>query len=715
MLETPSNSNRRFQQRASIIIFGDGLYKFYINNPLKNSKELKFKSNEIDTRKYNIFTFLPKALFFQFVRPANIYFLICAVLQCIPMISPLNPLTAVMPIVIVLSASLIREGMEDYARGQLDKQQNNEKCRKYNSENKSWEKIKSGNLYVGDIISVKENSTFPADIILIDSNLPEGICYIETGTLDGEKTLKLKESSKFTGGMLNNQGERNTSFHLEGVVFADKPNPELYQLNGKIHLKYNLDTTNPNGKLNICDIPLDSKQLLLKGAKLKNTQWVIGIVVYSGANCKIMKNSKDPVTKYSSVEKLMNQALIYIFIFQGILCIISAVLRGFYYNKNNLKKAHDGFGYTMYSYTKESFFNYFTYLLLLNTLIPISLIITMEVVKIFQGYFMEKDKYSFSHLRKKFLRVNSVSLNEECGMVNYIFTDKTGTLTSNKMVFKFCVIGETCYQYIRDEDDSNSEKEKKFRSEENIIPYKNYEMYDNFQGEKNNLNFANFSPQDAIIISGGGTPPVQLKINSTKELIEQFWLALSLCHTCSIQYDEHDNLEYACVSPDSIELVKAAKSQGWELTESGTLSIKRIKLGNNDENVIDFERLELIEFSSDRKRETVIVKEKKKNNNSIIKMYCKGADSIIEERLSIHTPKKILNQCKYYVNKFSDLGYRTLFIAMKILSQEEYDKFSSDLKEAQMSLENKDEKVAEVYNNIEKNLILLGATIVEDK
>ena len=717
MLETPSNSNRRFQQRASMIIFGDGLYKFYINNPLKNSKELKFKSNEIDTRKYNIFTFLPKALFFQFVRPANIYFLICAVLQCIPMISPLNPLTAVMPIVIVLSASLIREGMEDYARGQLDKQQNNEKCRKYNSENKSWEKIKSGNLYVGDIISVKENSTFPADIILIDSNLPEGICYIETGTLDGEKTLKLKESSKFTGGMLNNQGERNTSFHLEGVVFADKPNPELYQLNGKIHLKYNLDTTNPNGKLNVCDIPLDSKQLLLKGAKLKNTQWVIGIVVYSGANCKIMKNSKDPVTKYSSVEKLMNQALIYIFIFQGILCIISAVLRGFYYNKNNLKKAHDGFGYTMYSYTKESFFNYFTYLLLLNTLIPISLIITMEVVKLFQGYFMQKDKYSFSHLRKKFLRVNSVSLNEECGMVNYIFTDKTGTLTSNKMVFKFCVIGETCYQYIRDEDESNSEKEEKFRNEENIIPYRQYEMYDNFLGEKNNLNFANFLPKNEIIISSQGDPNIKMVLKSTKDLIEQFWLALALCHTCSLQYDDNDNLEYACVSPDSIELVKAAKSQGWELTESGTTSIKRIKLGNNDDNIIDFERLELIEFSSDRKRETVIVKESSGNNTNtnIIKMYCKGADSIIEERLSKNNSKNILNQCKHYVNKFSVLGYRTLFIAMKILSQEEYDKFASDLKEAQMSLINKEEKVAEVYNQIEQGLILLGATIVEDK
>ena len=731
MLETPNNLNRRHTRRASIIIFGDGFYKFYINNPQKNSKELKFKSNEIDTRKYNIFTFLPKALFFQFVRPANIYFLICAVLQCIPMISPLNPLTAVMPIVIVLSASLIREGMEDYARGKLDKQQNNEKCRRYNSEKKIWEKTKSGNLYVGDIISVKENGTFPADIILLDSNLPEGICYIETGTLDGEKTLKLKEASKTTGGKLNNQGDRSVTFHMEGVVFADKPNPELYQLNGKIHLKYNYNiatnnnittpiTNNNNSEqlnLNVSDIPLDSKQLLLKGAKLKNTQWVIGIVVYSGSDCKIMKNSKDPVTKYSSVEKLMNQALIYIFIFQGILCILSAILRGYYYKKNNLKKAQDSFGYTMYSYTKESFFNYFTYLLLLNTLIPISLIITMEVVKLFQGYFMQKDKYSFSHLRKKFLRVNSVSLNEECGMVNYIFTDKTGTLTSNKMVFKFCVIGETCYQYIRDEEESNSEKEEKFRNEENIIPYRQYEMYDNFLGEKNNLNFANFLPKNEIIISSQGDPNIKMVLKSTKDLIEQFWLALALCHTCSLQYDDNDNLEYACVSPDSIELVKAAKSQGWELTESGTTSIKRIKLGNNDENIIDFERLELIEFSSDRKRETVIVKESLGNNTNtnIIKMYCKGADSIIEERLSKNNSKKILNQCKHYVNKFSVLGYRTLFIAMKILSQEEYDKFASDLKEAQMSLINKEEKVAEVYNQIEQGLILLGATIVEDK
>ena len=122
---------------------------------------------------------------------------------------------------------------------------------------------------------------------------------------------------------------------------------------------------NNNGIQETHDIPLDAKQLLLKGAKLRNTSWIIGIVVYTGHNCKIMKNSKDPVTKYSSVEKLMNKSLIFIFIFQGLLCLSCAFLKGFYYKKNKLYLADDepnvSFGYNEYGYEIECFFNYFTY------------------------------------------------------------------------------------------------------------------------------------------------------------------------------------------------------------------------------------------------------------------------------------------------------------------------------------------------------------------
>ena len=701
------------KRRSSIIIKTIGLYQFYIDDPTRNKTEFLFESNEIDTRKYNCLTFLPKALFYQFNRPANIYFLICAILQCIPMISPLGPTSAILPLVIVLSASLIREGIEDCARGKLDKQQNEEKCDIYNSKTNKWEETQSGKLFVGDIISVLEGETFPADIILLDSNLPEGICYIETGTLDGEKTLKLKEASPLTGGKLNVSGKKREGFNLSGNVLADMPNPELYRLNGKIHLKCVEDVNNNNSEVH--DIPLDSKQLLLKGAKLKNTEWVVGIVVYSGANCKIMKNSKEPIPKYSSVEKLMNTSLIFIFIFQAILCLTSAILSYEYYKKN-LKQAGNSFGYIKYEKKIESFFIYFTYLLLLNTMIPISLIITIEVVKLFQGLFMGYDKYSYSKIRKKFLTPNSVSLNEECGLVNYIFSDKTGTLTCNKMEFKYCVIGETCYQYIRNNNELNIEKDNEFRKEENIIPFLKYEMYDNFQKKVNNLNF-NKNSHTSYIIKSEQSPDIKLVLNSDELIVEQFWLALSLCHTCSIQTDEEGRDEYACVSPDSIELVKAARDQGWGLIESGTTSIKRIQLGYNKGDSVDFERLQLIEFSSDRKRETVIVKEKVDGDESksIIKLYCKGADSIIEKRLSKKTPQNTLKQSKYYVNKFSDLGFRTLFIAMKVLSQKEYDNFSSALNEAQLSLENKDEKVAAVYETIEKDLFLLGATIVEDK
>ena len=699
-------------RRSSIITFMDNKYQFYINNNKRNREELNFKSNEINTRKYNIITFLPKALIYQFARPANVYFLISAILQCIPVISPLGPGSALVPIIIVLSASLIREGVEDCNRGRLDKQQNLENCDIYNYNTYKWEETQSGKLYVGDIISILENETFPADIILIDSNLPEGICYIETGTLDGEKTLKLKEAPPQTAGLFNVNGDRRDEFKLTGRVFADMPNPELYQLNGKIILKYSNDINNE--KMKEFNLPLDSKQLLLRGAKLKNTEWVIGIVVYSGHNCKIMKNTKEPITKYSSVEKLMNKSLIFIFIFQGLLCLSSAFLKGFYYKKNKLYLADDepniSFGYNEYGYAIECFFNYFTYLLLLNTMIPISLIITMEVVKLFQGMFMSYDMHCYSKLRKKFLATNSVSLNEECGLVNYIFSDKTGTLTCNKMEFKYCVIGETCYQYINKKDNDN-EKEKKFRQEENIIPFNKYEMYDIFT-KKDNFNQKIFSS-----LFSSDTNEKEIMPLDSKELLEQFWYALALCHTCSIQTNEKGEEGYACVSPDSIELVKAARNQGWKFTESGTNSIRRINVGYYEYKTVDFEKLQLIEFSSDRKRETIIVREKnyKDSKNNVIKLYCKGADSIIEERLSSRTPKNILKQCKYYVNKFSDLGYRTLFIAMRIISQEEYDIFSSALKEAQMSLQNKEEEVSKVYETIEKDLFLLGATIVEDK
>jgi magnesium-transporting ATPase (P-type) len=244
-IQTDRQFNSEKSDQKNNLKLKSNKYNFYIND--NNSNQIfKIKDNSISTTKYNIITFLPKALLFQFARMANVYFLIIAILQCIPEISPLSPITAIVPIIFVLSVSVVREGIEDYARYNYDKLSNKKKIIVHRDG--KWVDSDSQTLKVGEIIVVNDEESFPADIILLDSSFPEGICYIETAQLDGEKTLKFKKTHNLVADKLKHIEENPDkkmryaeNFKISGLCTCDEASDILYKLDGNIKLNLDLD------------------------------------------------------------------------------------------------------------------------------------------------------------------------------------------------------------------------------------------------------------------------------------------------------------------------------------------------------------------------------------------------------------------------------------------------------------------------------------------
>jgi magnesium-transporting ATPase (P-type) len=206
--------------------------RIYINQVNKNKKKFFFPDNFVRTSKYTVIDFIPKSLLLQFKRYANIYFLIIAVLQSIPSISPMNPSTAIAPLVFVLMVSMIREGFEDYDRHQSDEKENMDKV--YRLIGNEFKEDLSKNIEVGDIIRINEYNIIPADFLLLACDNLSKIAYIETANLDGEKNLKPKFCLP---NIFNIYKDANTNnIRIRGKILCDRPNSDLNKFNGRLKL-----------------------------------------------------------------------------------------------------------------------------------------------------------------------------------------------------------------------------------------------------------------------------------------------------------------------------------------------------------------------------------------------------------------------------------------------------------------------------------------------
>ncbi|XP_077103905.1 putative phospholipid-transporting ATPase IA isoform X2 [Siphateles boraxobius] len=615
----------------------------------------KFCNNRVSTAKYNVLTFLPRFLYSQFRRAANSFFLFIALLQQIPDVSPTGRWTTLVPLLFILVVAAVKEIIEDLKRHKADNVVNKKETQVLR--NGAWEIVHWEKVVVGDIVKVNGKDFIPADAILLSSSEPQGMCYIETSNLDGETNLKIRQGLQITADIK----DIDNLMRLSGRMECESPNRHLYEFVGNIRLDGH------------STLPLGPDQILPRGAQLRNTQWVHGIVVYTGHDTKLMQNSTRPPLKLSNVERITNFQILVLFgclLAISLVCSIGQTIWKYQYGNDAW--------YMDLNYGGAANFglNFLTFIILFNNLIPISLLVTLEVIKFVQAFFINWDTDMLYEATNTPAMARTSNLNEELGQVKYIFSDKTGTLTCNVMQFKKCTIAGVAYGHAAEvEDGSFAEEDCHSTQSTEEAGFNDPSLLENLQ-------------------SNHPTAPV----------IKDFMTMMAICHT-AVPERTDNKITYQAASPDEGALVRAAENLGFVFSGRTPDCVIVESLGEEEK----YELLHVLEFTSVRKRMSVIMR----TPSGKIRLYCKGADTVIYERLADSSRYKDITL--KHLEQFATEGLRTLCYAVADISESSYQQWLEVYHRASTSLQNRALKMEESYELIEKNLQLLGATAIEDK
>ncbi|EDV94041.1 probable phospholipid-transporting ATPase IIA isoform X1 [Drosophila grimshawi] len=644
---------------------------------LGRSNTEKFPPNEIRNQKYNFITFLPLVLFEQFRFFLNLYFLLMALSQFIPDIRIGYPYTYWGPLGFVLMVTICREAVDDLRRHQRDHEVNSQKYKRLSATHGSgYEMVPSSKLKVGDVIIVEKNERVPADLILLRTSDRSGSVFVRTDQLDGETDWKPRLAVPYTQKL-----NRDADLHnIDASFYVEKPQNDIHSFIATFSISDGSEDT---------------------GLSVENTLWAntvvaagtaTGIVIYTGCETRSVMNNSQPRSKVGLLDTEIN----------GLTKVLFCAVLGLSLVMMMLK----GFGGPWYRYM-------FRFVLLFSYIIPISLRVNLDMGKAFYSWQMQNDD------NIKGTVVRSTTIPEELGRISYVLTDKTGTLTQNEMVFKKIHLGIVSHDLDT------------FHHIGQII-----------QKLSGNL----MQQQGSLSSSSSAGESIKPMFAGNRMRRPEGWReweavrALALCHNVTPVSDDEDNRsvstastvtggnnsptksvinieapgstdtehQYQAASPDEIALVKWTEQVGLTLIarDLNTMTLQ-VKTATEDNDILmQYQILQLFPFTSETKRMGIIVRESKTGQ---ITFYLKGADVVMSS----------IVQYNDWLSEESDNmareGLRTLVVAKKMLTEEQYNDFEMRYNAARLSITDRVAKVAAVVESLEREMELLCLTGVEDR